>query len=1211
MNESDSMGLRRTIGSAPARGSGVSGPALLAGNDFGPFHIVCQIGRGAMGEVYQVTRIADGAVFALKVIAAGLVRDEQTAARFRQEARTLCALHSENIVAAFEAGEEGGRPWLAMQLCEGLSVTGADGKRLRVRSLDEYAEVRGGVLSQSELLTVVEDVLAGLAYAHNQGMVHRDLKPANILLARGTDGRPFRALISDFGLVRIVGEEQVREQAERSIGLSLTHAAAGDEAKAWLGNWAYMSPEQKRGQPATKASDLYAVGLLAFRLGTGKDLGLEAASEINPDLVPEWDAAIGKALEELPWNRYTSAQEMLAALELIREAWERRDAARRHAELTERARIGSVQRRRKRAILGVACVGLWSLMSLASFKFIQFRLATSRAAAQQAAMREAVQREKAEAEKQRLAAEQAKAAADAEEARVAKEKADAETARLAKEKADAEAARLAKEKTDAETARVAKEKADAEEARLAKEKADAEAAKNLAKEKAIQARADAQRSAVQTEPKFGDVKTVDLGGGVSLELVWCPPGGFLMGSPPSVGHLIVNHETQHRVTLTKGFWLGKTEVTQRQWAIVSEDESTPSKFKGADLPVENVSWDACQKFVGKLNSVAFGGRFRLPTEAEWEYACRAGSTGPYAGNPIAIAWTSNNSGNKTHPVGQKQPNAWGLYDMHGNVSEWCQDRWGEYPTDSVEDPTGPGTGDVRIDRGGCCYSIFAQSCCSASRSYHGFGRGGGGMQSLRPVDEMIGLRLAMDPVGAEQPGVQNVQKGPVEGEPWTIGDLGMTFSPVAAGEFMMESADGKVANAKPFHRVRIERPFWMGRTEVTEAQWWSVMGASIPLLKSEEEDMPVSRADWNACVAFCKKLTDRECAAGRLSQGYVYRLPTEAEWEFAARGGVKSRGYTFSGGNYLTAVGWCMANSKTLHPVGTKGANELGLCDMSGNVWEWCLDDWHDSYAGAPSNGSRWWNESGSFRVRRGGCWLSSEGECRSAYRQRFEPTRGSGDDGSGLRIVLSSDWRIQVAGAQIRLDAGLIAHWPLDGDASDTATNRFHGVNEGASPAEDHYQIANQAMFFNGHSRIRVPHNKVLNFQAGKSYTVTFWVKRTGGVDPQHIIGKYGKESGGWQLTCGKKARGDLLPDELPLNTWVHVAETLDCQKETFITDVYLNGALYSVKHTAGAPVLPNTADFTIGGSVDHDGFTGVIDDVRIYSRRLSDDEIAVFSNM
>jgi formylglycine-generating enzyme required for sulfatase activity len=227
---------------------------------------------------------------------------------------------------------------------------------------------------------------------------------------------------------------------------------------------------------------------------------------------------------------------------------------------------------------------------------------------------------------------------------------------------------------------------------------------------------------------------VDLGGGVKMEMVLVPAGSFMMGSDERTCDKPV-----HKATITKPFYLGKYEVTQEQWEAVMG--SNPSGFKGPKNPVETVSWDDCQVFLVKLNAKTGGqgGKFVLPTEAQWEYACRAGSTTQYCfGDDEARlrdhAWYRANSESKTHPVGKKKPNAWGLYDMHGNVWEWCQDWYGAYGAEAVTDPSGPATGSTRVFRGGNWF-YPAKLCRSAPRYFYEPGR----------RSHALGLRVALVP----------------------------------------------------------------------------------------------------------------------------------------------------------------------------------------------------------------------------------------------------------------------------------------------------------------------------------------------------------------------------------------------------------------------------------------------------------------------------------
>ncbi len=227
--------------------------------------------------------------------------------------------------------------------------------------------------------------------------------------------------------------------------------------------------------------------------------------------------------------------------------------------------------------------------------------------------------------------------------------------------------------------------------------------------------------------------------------------------------------------------------------------------------------------------------------------------------------------------------------------------------------------------------------------------------------------------------------------------IGMQFVFIEPGSFQMGSNNGD-SDEKPIHRVTISNDFYMGKYEVTQSEYESIMGSNPSNFSGSNN--PVEKVSWHDAIAFCKTLTEREQNAGRLPAGARYRLPTEAEWEYCAKGGNKSKGYTYSGSDSINSVGWYSSNSGSkTNPVGQKQANELGLYDMSGNVWEWC-NDWKGSYSsGSVTNPSG--ASSGSSRVLRGGSWNSSASDCRSALRLWCEPSNANYYFGFRVLLVL------------------------------------------------------------------------------------------------------------------------------------------------------------------------------------------------------------------
>ena len=582
---------------------------------------------------------------------------------------------------------------------------------------------------------------------------------------------------------------------------------------------------------------------------------------------------------------------------------------------------------------------------------------------------------------------------------------------------------------------------------------------------------------VTVAPVFGEDVTVLT----DLEMIWVEPGTFTMGSPVSEPNRR-SDETQHEVTLTKGFWLGKYEVTQAQWREVMG--TSPSYFTGDNLPVEKVSWGDAMSFCAKFTEQESGAArlpagyiYSLPTEAQWEYACRAGTKTATAYGDSLSSTQANFKGNspynggvsgpnlgKTTNVGSYTANAWGFHDMHGNVYEWCHDRYGDY-SDSATDPVGPISGTYRVARGGNWY-YGGELCRSATRGRRILGSRNDGLgfrlslrsvpvDSTQPVVTLTGDSAmdwelgksfvepgytATDDVDGdlsskvEVTGTVDVQTtgsytltytvtdaagntGTVQrvvtvvagngtGEDFTVlTDLEMIW--VEPGTFMMGSpvSEPNRSSNEMQHEVTLTKGFWLGKYEVTQAQWREVMGTSPSHFTGD--NLPVEEVSWTEAISFCAKLTEQESGAARLPAGYIYSLPTEAQWEYACRAGTTT---ATAYGNTLSST---QANFRGTNPynggatgpylgkttnVGSYAANAWGFHDMHGNVYEWC-HDWYGHYSSATDPVGP---ISGTARVARGGSWGGSGGDCRSANRNGLSP--GLRHNYLGFRLSLRSE---------------------------------------------------------------------------------------------------------------------------------------------------------------------------------------------------------------
>ena len=552
---------------------------------------------------------------------------------------------------------------------------------------------------------------------------------------------------------------------------------------------------------------------------------------------------------------------------------------------------------------------------------------------------------------------------------------------------------------------------------------------------------------------------------VRQRMRWIPPGEFMMGSPDEEEGRFDNEGPQRSETITEGFWLFDTPVTQELWqAIMGKN---PSQFQSPRRPVESVSWRDAQKFLKQISQINPGLNLTLPTEAQWEYACRAGTTtSTYAGEleipgdnnaPMldAIAWYGGNSGHEfdladgydssdwpekqydhklagTREVGLKKTNAWGLFDMLGNVWEWCQDSGDENESKSKKVVS-------RVLRGGS-WVHYARCVRSASRNWnepdHRSDRIGFRCLSVQSNQAQRGeMRRRSD---AEQRSrewslseaqkfeTQNqeselaVKTGHSASDPsfdfadltririqsdvetveleqitcphwasaigrdryglWTEFQIEGNESSVTQrlrwippGRFTMGSPDsekGRYENEGPQQEVIFNQGYWIFDTPVTQEMWRTVHKNHKNRFTGSQR--PLESFNWSSSIFLISLLSKK-------LRGLTLRLPTESEWEYACRAGSHTTWFFGKDSDQLGEFAWVKSNSeRKTHPVKTKLPNPWGLYDIYGNVWEWCDDAWSRSYANKERRKTQ---SKTKARVLRGGSYENEIRDVRSACR--------------------------------------------------------------------------------------------------------------------------------------------------------------------------------------------------------------------------------------
>lgn len=691
-----------------------SNQALPDGELFGQYKVLRMLGEGGMGQVYEVEHQVLETRHAIKLINPAVLEYEESLQYFRNEARVMANLNHIGIVDVDDFGQTEGYYWLRLELIPGIEF---DQKNLI--SLDQYLDCRPELLHEYEVFNFLKQTLSAIGYAHSKGVIHCDLKPANILL------HPQGAKIADFGIVRLLREDFHRTSIQPIIQetqYNHSHTLSPTET-AIMGTYEYMSPEQRKGLRVDGRSDLYAIGLIAYQMITGHNLpSLKPATEIRKKIHHAWDQWLQKALEENPVDRFRTAQDMLTSLPNVKIPSKfpievGQPFIQSQPPPPPADSLGpqpSTEPSSSSPVKLVLIILFLCALAASGYYFIS------------------------------------KLGDDSD----TQTPPDKNTPSLPEIPPPPNTHTI---NNTPPTPNPTLNKPPEIEPPL------------LPPPSSINLPNSTNGNTITTTQKPPQITPTpppptptprpippipsptfpsgpELGKSwiipkLQIQLIWIPAGSFMMGSPETEPHRYPQEGPQHRVEISKSFWISSTEITTGQWNLLTPE----SPLRGKDnLPTHSISWlDAlsfCNKVEARQRKIPKGYQFRLPTEAEWEYACRAGTSTPYYfGTDLANVeehiWYGKNANGISQPVGTKPPNKFGLFNMHGNVREWCYDLYAEsYPSSPQVDPTGPKTGTLHVARGGS-WRLFEPYCRSAARK--------GERNSTHASD--LGFRIALAP----------------------------------------------------------------------------------------------------------------------------------------------------------------------------------------------------------------------------------------------------------------------------------------------------------------------------------------------------------------------------------------------------------------------------------------------------------------------------------